>query len=98
MAADNKLFQIRSKTTGLFSGGTGTPTFTKKGKIWKGMGPLKSHLRLFCGMLLKDANGNYVKPYKLVNQIPEDWEVVEIQFEIISRQDANALYPKLIDY
>lgn len=40
-----KLYRIRDKNTGLFScGGSFQPSFTSKGKIWRGTGPLKNHL------------------------------------------------------
>lgn len=41
-----KIFRIRRKTDGLYSTGGQNPKFTKKGKIWQGLGPLKNHLNL----------------------------------------------------
>ena len=32
---------------GSFSTGGACPRFTKKGKVWNGLGPLKNHLRIF---------------------------------------------------
>ena len=39
-------YVIRSKITGLYSSGGTIPSFTKHGKIWRAIGPVKSHLRL----------------------------------------------------
>lgn len=41
-----KAFRIRRKSDGLYSTGGQRPTFSKKGKIWQGLGPLKNHLNL----------------------------------------------------
>lgn len=38
------VFKIRSKTTGLFSTGGGTPGWSKKGKTWNMRGHVSSHL------------------------------------------------------
>ena len=43
------IYKIRSKKTGLFSKGGSTPSFSKKGKIWNGIGPLKLHFNQFIG-------------------------------------------------
>jgi len=95
MAKDNRLFKIRSKTTGLFSTGGTSAIFTTKGKTWTGMGPLKAHLRQYFNCQ-RDANG--VRNWrKLVNIIPEDWEVVEYSIEIVDKMDARGLYPNEID-
>ncbi len=63
------VYKIRRKSDGLFSpGGTDAierPYSWKKGdkggKVWQGIGPLKSHLNLLI---------------EYGNSIPEDWEVV----------------------
>jgi len=46
MANTELIFKIRDPNTGLFSSGGMSPSFSKKGKVWKGIGPLKNHLNL----------------------------------------------------
>jgi hypothetical protein len=46
MGAELEYYMIRSTITGAYSNGGSCPSFTKHGKIWKAIGPLKSHLRL----------------------------------------------------
>ena len=43
--ADKSLYQIRHKTTGLYSCGGSNPSFTSVGKVWK-LTQLKAHLRM----------------------------------------------------
>ena len=95
-----KLYKILDKETGLYSKGGMCPSWGKYGKTWNHLGHIKSHLRQF--MLTKDENG--VKNYhKLVNKIPETWEVIEIVLEIeiekmtINRSLAHSYYPEEID-
>jgi hypothetical protein len=96
MAKDNRLFKIRSKTTGLFSTGGTSATFTTKGKTWTGMGPLKAHLRQYFKYKRKSEGGYEWR--KLVNNIPTDWEVVEyIMAPTDTILDARSLYPDEIN-
>lgn len=44
--ADLEYYKIRNKITGQYSTGGSTPLFAKHGKIWRAIGPVKSHLRL----------------------------------------------------
>ncbi len=67
------MFRIRKEGTQLYSTGGSNPKFNKLGKTWTGKGALKLHLRLF----ITDRNWNTVKEWK--NNIPRDWEVVELQ-------------------
>mgnify|MGYP006928179905 CR=1 FL=1 len=41
-----KVYKIRRKSDGFFSNGGSTPGFTKRGKLWKGMGPLNNHINI----------------------------------------------------
>lgn len=41
-----KVYKIQHRETGLFSNGGAYPRWTKTGKAWSGIGPLKSHLNL----------------------------------------------------
>ena len=40
-----KLYKIRRKSDGLFSAGGYSPRWTKIGKVWRTLGPLKNHLQ-----------------------------------------------------
>lgn len=67
MFSDFKLFIIRNKD-GLLSTGGGNPRFQTNGKMWKTLGQVKGHLAMF-----RTIYG--------VNEVPEDWEIVEIRLE-----------------
>ena len=41
------LYKLRNKETGLFSTGGLSPIFNKKGKVWKQLNHIKSHLTQF---------------------------------------------------
>ena len=92
----NSLYKLRDKNTGLFSL-AGANRFSKKGKVWNGIGPLKVHLRqAYCGFCAKNPDGtsNY---RKRKNNIPDNLEVVELQIELVNRGSAKDLYPDEID-
>jgi hypothetical protein len=40
------IFKIRNRTTHLFSRGGVNPKFDTKGKVWRGIGPIKNHLNV----------------------------------------------------
>jgi hypothetical protein len=69
---------------GLFSTGGGHPSFREDGKMWKTLGQVKSHLAMF-------------RTYQGVNQVPADWEVVEVQLKLLSGENARALVQPLAD-
>jgi hypothetical protein len=46
MSQTETIFKIRNKADGLFSSGGMDPSWSKKGKRWRGIGPLKNHLNL----------------------------------------------------
>ena len=50
---EKTFYKIRRKTDNLYSAGGRWPHFTKKGKIWRGMGPLRNHLNIV------DKKGSY---------------------------------------
>lgn len=91
--ANLKFYKIRHKELGLYSkGGSyvndmtwGDPGrqkyhhWSKKGKVWQGMGPLKSHLRQYTGYNYgTTASGTIDWSNKTqVNNIPETWIVEE---------------------
>lgn len=41
-----KIYKIKRISDGLYSTGGQWPTFTKTGKNWTGLGPLKNHLHI----------------------------------------------------
>jgi len=73
-----EMFKIRHKKTGMFSNGGENPTWSKNGKTWEGIGPLRLHLRQF----------------KHTDQKLKDWEVVRyIEPKVSDPVDATLLYP-----
>lgn len=92
----DKYYKIRDKRTGLFSGAGSLSKFTKNGKVWKGMGPLKNHLRVaYIHTCVTEADGT--KNWrKIVNGIPEHLEVLELEMIEVKRFDARSVYPEVI--
>ena len=70
---DIQLFKIKLKDKELYSTGGGRPNFTKKGKNWSSIHHLKRHLKFF---ILDDERKAVWQ-----NNIPEDWEVLEINMD-----------------
>ncbi len=66
-----KVYKIRNPE-GLFSRGGSTPQWSKNGKTWSGIGPLKSHLTM-----IRYENDHYKKP--LYNPY-EGCEVLEFTY------------------
>jgi hypothetical protein len=76
-------FKIRNKTTGLFAkagrGWTNDGKWGKEGKIWNSSAALKNHLRLWVETVYERAWKDEQYKKKLVNTIPEDWEVIPVE-------------------
>src|SRR5687768_6273340 len=89
-----KFYKIKHKVIGLYSKGGGSvhdkpwtsnpikPKYnhwSKKGKIWQGTGPLRSHLNQYVGYRYgKHADGSTDWNNKvLANEIPDTWIVEE---------------------
>jgi hypothetical protein len=53
---ETKVYKIRRKSDGFFSGGGMHPSFSKKGKVWSNLQALRSHITL-----VKKNNGLDVK-------------------------------------
>ena len=70
------VYKIRHKTTGLFSTGGCSPSWTKKGKMWTTKAALSNHLGLVGGGVYKDA--------ELLS-----FEVVEVLVDTLSLEDIN---------
>lgn len=62
-----KVYKIRHKITGLYSKGGSSPMWSKKGKTWSGLGPLKLHI---AGVV----DSRYYHMSDMVN-----WEIIEIE-------------------
>jgi hypothetical protein len=77
--AEQKVYRIRHKQTGLYSLGGHTPNWSKSGKVWRSMGALRNHLRVF-----NQGPTGYGN-----RAIPADWLVIEY----ILREDELAYYP-----
>jgi len=69
---------------GLFSTGGGHPKFREDGKMWKTLGQVKSHLAMF-------------RTYQGVNEVPRDWEVVEVEIRLLAGENAHAMVQPLAD-
>jgi len=89
-----QVYRIMNKTTGLYSKGGcnadlpyNTGSWSKKGKVWTGMGPLKLHLKMYV------TDNNYSKSYN--NRIPHDWVVMEYNNgDWTPTMTARSLYPE----
>ena len=87
----SKIYRIRHKKTGLFStGGTEVSAdgqkfgWTKKGKVWTGIGPLRNHLNQYVN----------TRASRLA-----DWEVIEyelVETETAVKSAVDALNPNMI--
>ena len=73
-----KIYKIRKKGTELFSTGGINPDFVeeKKGKIWKQIGHVKSHLTQF-------KNSGYAQSH--YPEYPDQVEIIEYNFEEMSQ-------------
>ena len=75
----DQYYRIRNSKTSLFSKGgadafhSSSGQWTKTGKVWKGLGPLKNHLNV----VIESHKG-----------IPDDWEVVEYQMVEVKAESA----------
>jgi hypothetical protein len=67
------VYKIRDKATGLFSTGGYNPTFEKKGKEWKALQHVRSHLT--------QLSASWIGPKKA---IPPSWEIVE--YEVVKTE------------
>lgn len=70
-----KLYKIRNTITNEYSNGGSYPSFTSRGKMWKGLGQLRNHLAM-----LKPYGSDKVGKFHLY----EDCEIVE--YELVERQ------------
>ena len=76
----NIVYKIRRRTDGLFSMGGSTPSFNKKGKIWKQRGHLTSHInQLWNSGLSYSSSNNTGHVYKDCEIVP--YEIVETPVE-----------------
>lgn len=73
------VYKIRRKSDGLYSTGGTSFHFNKKGKVWKGDGPLKLHI----GMLIQHRDSEYA----LLEEY-EDCEVVELEMKEVEGESS----------
>lgn len=94
-----KIYRIRRKKDGLFSMGGSCPKFSKKGKIWQGLGPLKNHLNLVlqlhhtalrCKRNVTAAAHPYYQDYNNIF-VYEDCELIEYLLEERENQVSNLM-------
>ena len=76
---NNLIYKIRSTATGLYSVGGYTPKFNKKGKVWKELSHLHSHLAQL------DANGRAMYKRNAVEIVT--FEIQEVQKASVSYED-----------
>lgn len=74
-----KFYKIKNKE-GLYSNGGVNITFGKVGKLWKNIGPLRSHIAL-------TSVGDYSNLYKKKHPY-EDCNIVELEFNEINSYPA----------
>lgn len=88
---DEFVYKIRRKSDGLFSSGGSSPTFTKKGKVWRDRASLDKHL----GMILQYPDRSWGWPKY------EDCEVVVFIIGVTDREDiqkyANVILERKAD-
>lgn len=85
-------FKIRSKITGQYSNGGSSPSFANKGKLWAGLGPLKSHIRLVqktCQTL------NRYKDCEIVEFIPSPEKCKVEMLDVIDSLEKEMIVKKL---
>ena len=66
------IYMIRHKATGLYKLGGSWGGWSKKGKVWMGLGPLKLHLNLY------KTGYPETFPEHLLEEMKQ-WEIVAIQ-------------------
>ena len=66
------IYMIRHKATGLYKNAGSRDQWSKKGKVWVGIGPLKLHLNLY-----KDWQTQRFLDH--VTEEMKQWEIVAIQ-------------------
>jgi hypothetical protein len=87
MDTTNQVWRIRSAKTGLFSCGAHEPKFSKRGKIWKQMNHLTSHLLQLSseGKKLYQANEAEIVSYKL-EEVETDAISIDDKLKLINQE------------
>ena len=96
---DYTLYKITRPDGKCSKGGNDADTnescWTRRGKVWMGMGPLKLHLRQYINHEhFYDENKKF--HIKCTNNIPEDWVVITLPIGVdnIDNFSARSLYPE----
>ena len=76
MTKDNRIYKIRNIETGLYSTGGMFPRWTRAGKTWSGLGPLRSHL------------GHHTQR---THQDISKWRVVEIEVQVKAEYEIHEM-------
>lgn len=90
------IYKIRNKKTGLFSKGGTTCLisqngWSKSGRSWTGMGPLKNHLAQYVGAV--DYSGYLNNRYaENLAQIIDEWEIVSFVMQPENVIHMNEIY------
>lgn len=98
------IYQIKSNKTGLYSNGGTSPSFGKKGKVWRTLGYLKNHLNQLSssGHKIYQNNDCEVVILEVVETVKEVKPYMEVWAEVSAvkatkeqaRQDRIAEYQK----
>lgn len=80
------IYKIRRTTDGFYSAGGSSPTFTKKGKIWKTLSAVNLHIHSALGHGYDRYN---MFQYPNLKQLYKDCELVE--YQIIESGTSNVL-------
>lgn len=75
-----KLYKIRNRETGLYSSGGQWPSWSRAGKTWTNLGPLRSHLAQHLG------DKNYHKGTDM-----SQWQVVEIEVREVAYREVHEM-------
>lgn len=80
-SCDRTEFKVMDEKTGLFSTGGYAPSFNEKGKTWRTIGQVRSHLKLYARGHARFGD----RPKK----IPASWVVVEFELRQVGRRPAS---------
>ena len=84
-----EIYKIRRKSDGLFSSGGSCPQFTKKGKNWSGLGPIKLHMHQLLDIYGKIRDREVYKDCEVIK-----YEMVEIESDY--RQSVDSFMDEIL--
>lgn len=80
------IYRIKNTKTGMYSNGGSYPRWSKKGKIWKTLGYVRSHLRAFMEYDYRKKTTVGIDP-KLKDWVIETSEITEQPRDVIAVMD-----------